>query len=97
MVLCLLSRDSHGDRTKLNHEGTVRSPFSPEKVKFYYSRIFGQDPEKKLQYSLLLQGGRQRLLFDGLVLQEDGSVRGRYFYGTARRRGRSEVRSFAES
>ena len=59
--------------------------------------IFIQDPEKKLQYLIFLQGGRQRLLFDGLVLQEDGSVRGRYFFGTVRRRGRSEVRSFAES
>ena len=26
MVLCLLSRDSHGDTTKLNHEETVRGP-----------------------------------------------------------------------
>ena len=34
MVLCLLSRDSHGDTTKLNHEETVRGPeiaISPEK------------------------------------------------------------------
>jgi hypothetical protein len=44
MVLCLLSRDSHGDTGKLNHEETVRgpetsdrkSPFFPKKVKFYY-------------------------------------------------------------
>ena len=37
MVLCLLSRDSHGDTTKLNHEETVRGPeFPPKKVKFYY-------------------------------------------------------------
>ena len=41
--------------------------------------------------------GRQRLLLDGLVLQEDGSVRSRYFCGTVRRRGRSEMRSFAET
>ena len=26
MVLCLLSRDSHGDTTKLTHEETVRGP-----------------------------------------------------------------------
>ena len=26
MGLCLLSRDSHGDTTKLNHEETVRGP-----------------------------------------------------------------------
>ena len=26
MVFCLLSRDSHGDKTKLNHEETVRGP-----------------------------------------------------------------------
>jgi len=26
MVLCLLSRDSHGDTTELNHEETVRGP-----------------------------------------------------------------------
>ncbi len=26
MVLCLLSRDSHGDTAKLNHEETVRGP-----------------------------------------------------------------------
>ena len=26
MVLCLLSRDSHGDTTKLNHEETDRGP-----------------------------------------------------------------------
>ena len=26
MVLCLLSRDSHGDTTKLHHEETVRGP-----------------------------------------------------------------------
>ena len=37
MVLCLLSRDSHDDTTKLNHEETVRGPeiakiaISPEK------------------------------------------------------------------
>ena len=34
MVLCLLSRDSHGDTGKLNHEETVRGPeiaISPEK------------------------------------------------------------------
>ena len=34
MVLCLLSRDSHGDTTKLNHEETARGPeiaISPEK------------------------------------------------------------------
>ena len=41
--------------------------------------------------------GRQRLLLDGPVLQEDGSVRSRYFCGTVRRRGRSEMRTFAES
>ena len=41
--------------------------------------------------------GRQRLLLDGLVLQEDGSVRSRCFCGTVRRQGRSEMRSFAES
>ena len=47
MVLCLLSRDSHGDTTKLNHEETVREPeiaISPEKRR---STNFGQDPEKK--------------------------------------------------
>ena len=26
MVMCLISRDSHGDTTKLNHEETVRGP-----------------------------------------------------------------------
>ena len=26
MVLCLLSRDSHGDTTKLHHEEMVRGP-----------------------------------------------------------------------
>ena len=26
MALCLLSRDSHGDTTKLNHESAVRGP-----------------------------------------------------------------------
>ena len=33
MVLCLLSRDSHGDKAKLNHGETVRGPraISPEK------------------------------------------------------------------
>ena len=34
MVLCLLSRDSRGDTTELNHEETVRGPeiaISPEK------------------------------------------------------------------
>ena len=95
MVLCLLSRDSHGDTVKLNHEETVRGPeiaISPEK-----SEIFGQDPEKKCQYSLLLQGGRQRLLFDGLVLQEDVVVRGRCFFGSIRRCDGTGVRSFAES
>ena len=39
MVLCLLSRDSHGDWMKLNHKETVRSPFLPEKVKFYYFEV----------------------------------------------------------
>ena len=49
MVLCLLSRDSHGDTTKLNHEETVRGPeiaIFPGKSEIYYSN-FGQDPEKK--------------------------------------------------
>ena len=36
-------------------------------------------------------------LFDGLVLQEDGGVRGRCFFGLIRRRGGTEVRSFAKS
>ena len=34
MVLCLLSRDSYGDTTKLNHEETARGPeiaIPPEK------------------------------------------------------------------
>jgi len=48
--------------------------------KWNFTTNFGQDPEKKWQYSLL-QGGRQRLLFDGLVLQEDVVVRGRCFFG----------------
>ena len=39
MVLCLLSRDSHGDWTKSNHKETVGSPFLPEKVKFYYFEV----------------------------------------------------------
>ena len=39
MVLCLLSRDSHGDWTKLNHEETVRSPFLPETVFDMYMSI----------------------------------------------------------
>ena len=49
MVLCLLSRDSHGDTGKLNHEETVRGPeiaISPEKSR-NFSTNFGQDPEKK--------------------------------------------------
>ena len=39
MVLCLLSRDSHGDTGKFNHEETVRRPeiaIFPEKSEFYY-------------------------------------------------------------
>ena len=62
MVLCLLSRDSHGDTTKLNHEETVRGPeiaIFPEKsemlllgtlyrfLRILRSTNFGQDPEKK--------------------------------------------------
>ena len=51
MVLCLLSRDSHGDTTKLNHEETARGPeiaISPEKSEILLQRTnFGQDPEKK--------------------------------------------------
>ena len=52
MVLCLLSRDSHGDTTKLNHEETVRGPeiaIFPEKseILLLISTNFGQDPEKK--------------------------------------------------
>ena len=90
MVLCLLSRGSRGHWTKLNHEETVRGPEIVVKN-------FIQDPEKKLQYLTFLQGGRQRLLFDGLVLQEDVVVRGRCFFGSIRRRDRSGVRSFAES
>ena len=34
MVLCLLARESHGDKAKLHHEETVRGPeiaISPEK------------------------------------------------------------------
>ena len=34
MVLCLLSRDSHGDTTELNHEETVRGPI------FYFIFLF---------------------------------------------------------
>ena len=48
MVLCLLSRDSHGDTTKLNHEETVRGPeiaIFPEKSEI--TTNFGQDPGKK--------------------------------------------------
>ena len=51
MVLCLLSRDSHGDTGKLNHEETVRGPeiaIFPEKSEILLrSTNFGQDPEKK--------------------------------------------------
>ena len=61
MALCLLSRDSHGDTTKLHHEETVRGPeiaIFPEKSEilllrsrnFYRSVVLnnvGQDPEKK--------------------------------------------------
>ena len=57
MVLCLLSRDSHGDTTKLNHEETVRGPeiaIFPGKSEIllqclqasYFSSFFGQDPRK---------------------------------------------------
>ena len=57
MVLCLLSRDSHGDTAKLNHEETVRGPeiaiFAEKSEILLFllrrnpSTNFGQDPEKK--------------------------------------------------
>ena len=49
MVLCLLSRDSHGDTTKLNHEETVRGPeiaIFPEKSEILLL-ILVKIPEKK--------------------------------------------------
>ena len=50
MVLCLLSRDSHGDTTKLNHEETVRGPeiaIFPEKSEILLL-ILVKIPEKKV-------------------------------------------------
>ena len=44
MGLCLLSRDSHGDTGKLNHEETVRGPeiaISPEKSEILLLRTEG--------------------------------------------------------
>ena len=43
MVLCLLSRGSHGNTGKLNHEETVRGPeiaISPEKSEILLLLIF---------------------------------------------------------
>jgi hypothetical protein len=69
MVLCLLSRDSHGDTTKLNHEETVRGPeiaiFSEKSeilllilvkiLKKSDSTVLTPDPRAKHE-SLLTQG-----------------------------------------
>ena len=50
MELCLLSRDSHGDTGKLNHEETVRGPeiaIFPGKSEILLLTNFGQDSVKK--------------------------------------------------
>ena len=52
MVLCLLSRDSHGDTTKLNHEETVRGPeiaIFPEKSEILLLPPISINPAK-VQY-----------------------------------------------
>ena len=59
MVLCLLSRDSHGDTTKLNHEETVRGPeiaIFPEKSEILLLRStnFGQKILKKSDSTAVL-------------------------------------------
>ena len=98
MVLCLLSRDSHGDTGKLNHEETVRGPeiaIFPEKSEILLLILV--KILKKSDSTHSPPRGRQRLLFDGLVLQEDVVVRGRCFSWLIRRRDRTGVRSFAES
>jgi hypothetical protein len=49
MVLCLLSRGSHGDRTKLNHEETsedLKSPFYSKKFFLIFTFIRTMDQKK---------------------------------------------------
>ena len=101
MVLCLLSRDSHGDTGKLNHEETVRGPeiaISPEKSEILLL-ILVKILKKSDSTHSSSKGGVNAYFLTGSFFKKTAvcSVRGRYFCGAARRRGRSEVRSFAES
>ena len=99
MVLCLLSRDSHGDTTKLNHEETVRGPeiaIFPEKSEILLL-ILVKILKKSDSTHSSSKGAVNAYFFDGLVLQEDVVVRGRCFFGSIRRRDGTGVRSFAES
>ena len=72
MVLCLVSRDSRGDTTKQIPQKTIGGPeIAILRLKL---EIFIQDQKKKGTLLHHLRLGRQRLLFDGLVLQEDRGV-----------------------
>ena len=92
MVLCLLSRDSHGDTTKLNHEETVRGPeiaIFPEKseilllilVKILKKSDSTHSSSKGAVNAYFLTGSfsKKTLLFEAVVFlgqSEDGTEPG---------------------
>ena len=83
----------HGEiKSRRDGSRTGNHHFILKKVKFY-----SRPGKKSYSTSSFLQEGRHRLLFDGLVLQEDAVVRGRCFSWLIRRRDRTGVQSFAES
>ena len=92
MVLCLLSRDFHGDTTKLNHEETVRGPeiaIFPEKseilllilVKILKKSDSTHSSSKGAVNAYFLTGSfsKKTLLFEAVVFlgqSEDGTEPG---------------------
>ena len=97
MVLCLLSRDSHGDTGKLNHEETVRGPeiaIFPEKseilllilVKILKKSDSTHSSSKGAVNAYFLTGSfsKKTWLFEAVVFwvnQKTGQNRGAKFRG----------------
>ena len=103
MVLCFIPRDPHDDTTNGRPEKSIldrKSPFSLYWIAIFTTNLVPRSrnlTQKTSQEGLGLHLEGHRLLFDGLVLQEDRGVRGRYFSGLIRRRNGSGERSLAES
>ena len=63
MVLCLLSRGSHGDTGKLNHEETVRGPeiaISPKKSEILESLHGTAETSTTTTMPLFFEAGEHR-------------------------------------